>query len=89
MTAVAVVFLIGTVDNIEDDVVAVEITDSNYETRHTQMPIELFPCEISEGDFFHFANVQSQQPLEPLLATSRLLTQGLLVLLTPIDLTRQ
>ncbi len=57
MTAVAVVFLIGTVDNIEDDVVAVEITDSNYETRHTQMPIELFPCEISEGDFFHFANV--------------------------------
>ena len=57
ITAIGAVFLIGIVDNIEDGVVAVEITDSNYELRHTELPIELFPCDIREGDFFHFVNV--------------------------------
>ena len=57
-TAIAV-FLIGTVDNIEDGIAAVEITDSNYEIRYADIPVEMFPCEIAEGSMFYFANVEN------------------------------
>ena len=57
LTAAYAVFLIGSVDNIEDGLAAVEITDSNYKTRFVDIPIELFPCEIGEGDMFYFSNV--------------------------------
>ena len=57
LTASLAVFLIGSVDNIEDGLAAVEIVDSNYKIRYADIPIEFFPCEIGEGDMFYFSNV--------------------------------
>ena len=57
-TALGAVFLLGMIDQIEDGMAVVEITDSNYDIVHTTMPVTLFPCEVSEGDFFYFANVE-------------------------------
>ena len=47
-------FLLGTVDMIEDDVANVEITTDDYEVVYTSLPTDLFPCEIEEGDMFYF-----------------------------------
>ena len=57
ITAAVTVFLIGTIDNVEDGIASVEITDSNYEVRYTDIPVELFPCRVVEGGMFYFANI--------------------------------
>ncbi len=46
--------LLGVVDVIEEDIVEVEITDSKGEIIYTDFPIQLFPCEVKEGDMFYF-----------------------------------
>jgi len=57
LVAVTTIFLIGMVDNVEDNIATVEITDSNYQIQYADVPVAFFPCVISEGDFFHFAYI--------------------------------
>jgi len=47
-------FLLGSVDMIEDGVASVEITTDSYEIVYTSLPVDIFPCEIEEGDMFYF-----------------------------------
>ena len=49
-----VVFLLGMVDQIEDGVAAVELSDTAGNLTYESMPTVLFPCEIEEGDVFYF-----------------------------------
>ncbi|HIK67444.1 MAG TPA: hypothetical protein EYF95_05690 [Flavobacteriales bacterium] len=57
ISVITVLFLIGMVDSVEDGIATVELTDSNYRIQYADMPVALFPCTISEGDFFHFAYI--------------------------------
>jgi hypothetical protein len=47
-------FLLGVVDVIEGDFAEVELINHEGEIVYTHLPIALFPCEIKEGDMFHF-----------------------------------
>ena len=52
--------LLGTVDQIYDDTVRVELTSaSGREVKEPMMhlPLWMFPCEISEGSTFYFTKV--------------------------------
>tara|TARA_R100000152_G_C6586423_1_gene48434 strand:- start:211 stop:432 length:222 start_codon:yes stop_codon:yes gene_type:complete len=51
----AVALLLGTIDRIEGDIVVASITSSDNSTESFEMPVEMFPCEISEGDVFYFS----------------------------------
>ena len=54
------IFLIGSVDLIDGGYAEAEITDykdGEYETIRRVIPLEMFPCEIKEGDFFYFSYV--------------------------------
>jgi hypothetical protein len=51
--AVGVLFFIGTVDVVEDGIAHVEIRTGAKDIYETDMPVDLFPCEISEGDVFY------------------------------------
>ena len=54
-------FLLGLVDNVEQGWVTAEITSQNdtgeYEVINIDLPVDIFPCEIKEGDMFYFAYV--------------------------------
>jgi hypothetical protein len=50
---VATLFCLGVVDVIEGNMATVEFKTDGQETYHADMPIELFPCEVSEGSHFY------------------------------------
>jgi len=45
--------LLGVVDQIEEGSVHVELSDSQGVTTQADLPVWIFPCEISEGDMFY------------------------------------
>lgn len=47
-------FLIGVVDQIDDDLAVVELTNDEHENINTVLPVEIFPCDIEEGEMFYF-----------------------------------
>ena len=55
----SIVFLtmLGLVDHIESGYVAAEMTTSDGSLIMKEYPIDLFPCEIQEGDFFYISKV--------------------------------
>ena len=57
MKAALFLLFIGVVDSIEDDVVVAEVTTSNYAQETLFFPLQLFPCELDEGDMFYFSYV--------------------------------
>jgi hypothetical protein len=46
---------LGAVDDVQEDIVTVELVGTNQESIIMQIDSFLFPCEISEGDYFHIA----------------------------------
>ena len=52
--ALLLVLLIGTVDRIENNMVVGTVQDSELQYHDFEMPLSVFPCEISEGDSFYF-----------------------------------
>ena len=51
------IFLIGSVDLIDGNYAEVEITeyvDGKHETIRRVIPLEMFPCDIKEGNLFYF-----------------------------------
>lgn len=50
-------FLLGSVDQIDAGLAFVEITTFDRGDVRTVMPIELFPCDLQEGDYFYFYNL--------------------------------
>ena len=55
-TAMFLLF-IGLVDAIEDNVVAAEVSTSQHTHEIMYFPLQLFPCELEEGDMFYFSYV--------------------------------
>ena len=53
MAIIASLFCIGAVDMIDNGVAHVIFTTDGPESYEADIPIELFPCEISEGDLFY------------------------------------
>ena len=56
------IWLIGSVDLIEDDYAHVEIieyADGEYGVVYRTMPVEVFPCEVEEGSMFYFSYVDN------------------------------
>ena len=51
---ISVILLYGTVDQINDGLVLTEVKNSNLDDVHMSLPLEIFPCEIKEGDYFYF-----------------------------------
>ena len=47
------ILLLGLVDSIEEDYVAAEVNNSKGEVRQVEIPLSLFPCDISEGEMFY------------------------------------
>lgn len=47
----------GIIDQIEGKQAVVELVNSAGEIEHRTVGIDRFPCEIREGDAFHFACV--------------------------------
>ena len=50
-------FTLGLVDQVEDDIAAVELTKSNNTIVYQTMHVGIFPCIINEGDFFYFVYI--------------------------------
>ena len=51
---ISVLLLIGIIDSVEEDFAVTEITMSGEEILTVELPLIFFPCEIKEGDLFHF-----------------------------------
>jgi hypothetical protein len=49
------VFVLGLVDQVEDGIAVVELSTSNGDISYSSIPVFLFPCKVSEGDFFYFS----------------------------------
>jgi len=45
--------LIGVVDQVYDEIVIVEISDSHGNIKHDRIPLWMFPCKVSESDMFY------------------------------------
>jgi hypothetical protein len=45
--------MLGVIDQIEEGSVHVELSDSQGVTAQADLPVWIFPCEISEGDMFY------------------------------------
>ena len=45
--------LLGVVDQIQGESVIVELSDSSGHVQHTDLPLWVFPCAITEGDMFY------------------------------------
>lgn len=56
-SALLCVFLMGMIDQVNGDIASVEITDESTGLVYTSMHTALFPCKVSEGDFFYFEHV--------------------------------
>ena len=46
--------MLGTIDQIEDDIAIVEVNDADGKIETMEFSTELFPCVIKEGDWFYF-----------------------------------
>jgi len=46
--------LLGVVDQVHGNHVRAELTDLNGMSEAVDLPLWMFPCEISEGDMFYF-----------------------------------
>jgi len=44
---------VGMIDNLEGNYAAVEMSNQQGEITRLEIPILLFPCEVSEGDYFY------------------------------------
>ena len=49
----SMLFCVGVIDSIHNDIARVEFKTDGEETYHTDMPVSFFPCSISEGDQFY------------------------------------
>ncbi len=49
--------LLGMVDQIEDGYVVAEVTTPDGTHDLIELPLAIFPCELSEGDFFYIKKV--------------------------------
>ena len=49
--------MLGLVDNVEMEWVSAEVTDPAGNMEYMEFPIDLFPCEINEGDMFYVTQV--------------------------------
>jgi len=49
--------LLGVVDQIHGNSVAVELSDGAGEATNMDLPLWMFPCEVNEGDPFYFTKV--------------------------------
>ena len=47
-------FILGTVDQIEDEIASVEIVGLEQHPTQSSIHISFFPCEIKEGDVFYY-----------------------------------
>ena len=45
--------LLGVVDQVQGRSVAVELSNSEGVTENLDMPLWIFPCTVTEGDFFY------------------------------------
>jgi len=52
----AFLFCIGTIDQISNGLAHAELRSENY-IYNVDFPIEMFPCEISEGDLFYITTI--------------------------------
>jgi hypothetical protein len=53
MAIIVSLFCIGSIDVIEGHMAHVVITTDGPDTYEADIPVELFPCEIAEGDLFY------------------------------------
>ena len=51
--AIAALFCIGSVDMIDKNIAHVIFTTGGQETYEADIPVQLFPCDIAEGDLFY------------------------------------
>ena len=49
----SMLFCIGIVDSIEDNVASVEFKTDDGGTYHTDIPVDFFPCNVEEGSQFY------------------------------------
>tara|TARA_B100001250_G_scaffold329625_1_gene294348 strand:- start:506 stop:745 length:240 start_codon:yes stop_codon:yes gene_type:complete len=49
--------LIGVVDQIHGQLVEAEVTNQDGVSDSIDLPLWMFPCEVSEGDMFYFTKV--------------------------------
>ncbi len=54
MYLLATFFLLGTVDQVEDDLASVEITGLDQEPIQATIHVSFFPCTVKEGDVFYY-----------------------------------
>ena len=54
INVLACLTLIGVVDQIHEGNVHAELTTSTGEVDSIDLPLWMFPCELSEGDMFYF-----------------------------------
>jgi len=53
MKTLIALFLMGTIDSIENDQARVELVDINYQIISKVVPLDAFPCFVKEGDMFY------------------------------------
>jgi len=51
----ATLILLGSVDRLEGDIVVATLDSKSGDSEVFELPMEMFPCEISEGDMFYFS----------------------------------
>lgn len=54
INVLACLFLIGVVDQIHEGNVHAELTNTAGDVKSIDLPLWMFPCEISEGGMFYF-----------------------------------
>lgn len=57
MKILSSIVLLGLIDSVQGRYVTVEISGPARNVEILEIPSLLFPCEISEGDFFHIVEV--------------------------------
>ena len=57
MPLLAIFFMLGTIDQVEDDLAAVEITGLDQDPIQATIHVSFFPCTVKEGDVFYYYQV--------------------------------
>ena len=55
---------VGVVDRIEDEIALVQVTEKNQAIHEFDIPLVRFPCEIQEGDHFHFVYSEGEVEIQ-------------------------
>lgn len=50
--------LLCVVDQVTNETVIAEVSESTGSTKITEIPKLVIPCELSEGDMFHIVNIE-------------------------------